>query len=1029
MAQDNTITFKIGNENKPVVENKDFENSIFSKQYRTAVNIVSNYFDSVVQDDGGRPDRGFNTRYPDNERRYDDADGNLDNAAFQGLAFCGERGDGKTSAMLSFINILRDANEFNVSNGGRCGEGVQLIKSVLGEDNSVLRQSTVIMRPIDPTRFVNYNILEVIVSEIYEKVNMMRRMDKERGRELYRYDGIYLLFQSVKQSIRLLNRKEESLFDVLEDLEDLSDIIKLKYNLHRLFRAYLGLHRASRLIIPIDDMDLKIKGTFDLTERLRKYLAMPEIIVLMSVKPDQLLSGVEHALKLSVANDSSSFPQEEITHMAEKYLIKLLPQGCRVQMPGTEGLFERKFRVVNRRDERVYSNRTLKDGVLELIFLKTRYLFYNSLGEVSTLFPDNLRELFHLIAMVVEMKIPGRNGDQTHRANQLQFKNYFFGVWTECLKPVDKVKVHEWTSSSLDYTLNKDVVQYLRENLESYIKRKDSPDNQDDPEESSWDKRLKGMTVLIRDSITNPSDYTYNVSLGDVFFILDIIEREVLPDRDYRLVFFIRSLYSIKLYDKYDYITHNNLVYPPGGNSGEIYRNDERFKNVNALQRLVGSSYFTFIPKQLIATKDEPLDRRVIRGRGGLNDLINDIVAGKLTDTLYLKLAEFFILCVSHSVSSKANMASAGWDFPVKYMVDARQESDPIAFSRFSNHRGYYEFNVLAPFANMVNIRYAYEKFNNGDKLFEMALDDPDSLLNTMLKEAYEDRYGSDENRNNPFSLTVDTLGDGKDVEDKVQIFTRHFHSLYSAAIIRNSEILIALSDYFRLIRDKISREGGESEISGILSSDMKVPAQAVSKLQRFFTEITKNTSSMTTHRFEIPKDDNHSGIRHKISFQFCKVLAQFLEDLVKSASGPDPDAFNRFCNIYYWKGTDTFTSAQVILKGENIINPDLNQLKDILRKVFLVANFIQGYGSKSFEELFGWLEFTDPENVAVQLLCKNSMEELKAYFRPPRFQDKAGHSAWLERIVKRPDLWASFLGNSYFLSQLTDELEKKDML
>lgn len=1025
MAQDNTITFKIGNENKPVVENKDFENSIFSKQYRTAVNIVSHYFDSVVQDDGDRSDSGFNTGYPDNERRHDDADGNLDNAAFQGLAFCGERGDGKTSAMLSFINILRDANEFKVSNGRRCGDGVEFIWSVLGKENPILSRSTVILRPIDPTRFVNYNILEVIVSEIYEKVNMMRRTDKERGRELYRYDGIYLLFQSVKQSIRLLNKKEESLFDVLEDLEDLSDIIKLKYNLHRLFRAYLGLHRASRLIIPIDDMDLKLKGTFDLTERLRKYLAMPEVIVLMSVKPDQLLSGVEHALKLSVANDSSSFPQEEITHMAEKYLIKLLPQGCRVQMLGTEGLFERRFRVVNRRDERIYSNRTLKDGVLELIFLKTRYLFYNSQGEVSTLFPDNLRELFHLIAMVAEMKIPERNGDQTHRANQLQFKNYFFGVWTESLYQEDQLKVHEWISSSLDYTLNKDVVFYLNDKLNYYIERNGLLNSTDEIEESKLDKRLKAVSVLLRNSITNPLDYTYNVSLGDVFFILDIIEREVLPDRDYRLIFFIRSLYSIKLYDKYDYITHNHLVYPPGGNSGEIYRNDERFKNVNVLQRLVGGSYFTFIPKQLIATKDEPLDRRVIRGRGGLNDLINDIVAGKLTDTLYLKMAEFFILCVSHSVSSKGNMTSAGWEFPVKYMVEARLESDPIAFSRFSNQRGYYEFNVLAPFANMVNIRYAYERFNNGNRLFEMALDKPDSLLRTMLDQVYEDRDVTDGNRHVRISINPEMSG--QSIEAKIRMLDRPFHSLYSGSIIRNSEILIALSDYFKFIRDKISREGADKGIPDSLPHARM--AQAVSKLQRFFTEINENTSSMTTHRFEIPKDDSHSGVRHKISFRFCSVLAQFLEALVTSASGPDPDAFNKFCDIYYWKKTDNGYSPEIVSNGIEPANQNPDFFSYILRDVFRLIGFEHKGQVMSFDELFAWLVFTDIENVDSQQKCKNYMEAVKSFLTPPRFKDKAGQAAWLERVHNYPEIWAPFLENSYFQDQFIENMAKKGIL
>ncbi|MDE5758469.1 MAG: hypothetical protein K2H85_07635, partial [Allobaculum sp.] len=452
---------------------------------------------------------------------------------------------------------------------------------MIGKNSSILQKKTVILDPIDPTQFVNYNIIEVILSQIFSKLNTLKDEKKRERHITFNCDDLLLEFQAVKRSIEILGKKDNSIFDALEDFNELSDAVRLKSKIHSLILSFLDICNASHLIIPIDDVDLQMKGVYEMVERLRKYFALSEIIVVMAVKPKQLFSAIEHAIRMSVESDEKSFSETELEMMTEKYLIKFLPQNCRVQMPGVEGIFDRKLVIQDRSGDIRFKNDTFKDGVLELIFMKTRYLFYNSLGEISTLFPTNLRELFHLVGLIAEMKSLTYNGDDIHRLNQRNFKNYFFGIWTESLKKEYREKAKEWSGLISDNTLNKDVVSFLRSKFEQYLHRKISSDIDEEEggkEETENDKtNLSDIFGMIEDSILSKRNYTYNVSVGDVFYILDTIEKEIMPDDDYRFIFFIRSLYSIKLYDKYDIITHNQQVFPLESPSGGIYRNDERF--------------------------------------------------------------------------------------------------------------------------------------------------------------------------------------------------------------------------------------------------------------------------------------------------------------------------------------------------------------------------------------------------------------------------------------------------------------------
>ena len=92
MERKNTITFKIGDENRIIVENlkdKVISESIFSNQYRKALHVLDSFLSHKTE---------YNK--------------NLNEFRSNVFAFIGERGSGKTSCMASINNylVLNDAD-------------------------------------------------------------------------------------------------------------------------------------------------------------------------------------------------------------------------------------------------------------------------------------------------------------------------------------------------------------------------------------------------------------------------------------------------------------------------------------------------------------------------------------------------------------------------------------------------------------------------------------------------------------------------------------------------------------------------------------------------------------------------------------------------------------------------------------------------------------------------------------------------------------------------------------------------------
>ena len=139
-----TIIFKQGEENGIVIEREKFENSIFLNQYQQAINIFQRLWTKQ---------KGI--LLSDNRSSY-----RIDNQFSNIIAFCGDRGEGKTSCMSSFATILTDDSV-----------RAQAQTTLLLPDKMIACKQVEWLDTIDPSFFdTKHNVLELLLGRMYAKV-------------------------------------------------------------------------------------------------------------------------------------------------------------------------------------------------------------------------------------------------------------------------------------------------------------------------------------------------------------------------------------------------------------------------------------------------------------------------------------------------------------------------------------------------------------------------------------------------------------------------------------------------------------------------------------------------------------------------------------------------------------------------------------------------------------------------------------------------------------------------------------------
>lgn len=832
-----TINYERGQERDIVIETGDFGNSIFTSQYKRALSLILSYMPGI------------------------------DKSAPRIIAFCGERGEGKTSCMTSVLEIL-NAIDRGHNRKKQIPVDNQLDEFLMDADVNRLAEYKFSMMPvIDPAFFDdNHNVLEIVIGHMYNRVFLRDTYD--HNEDAFSRRSLEKAFQRVKKCLQTIVIGQGRSIDELHELGMLASAINLREEMEKLVECYLAYTRADALIVPIDDIDLSMNHAYDMCEELRKYLCVKRCIVMTCVKVAQLqdaISGEFH----SILNGKVSI--EETQTMAKKYIDKLLPVSSRIDMPKAYTLSEIPI-CIKENGVVIDQKENLRNGVLELIFNRTRYLFYNPAGGVSPIVPNNLRDLFNLIGLLASM--PPVDDSKSERGrniladNKKFFKHYMFLVWKNRFDNKLQAKLDELINFDFGTSFNRQVVSLLVDiPVFKTLFEKDYSDEEDkemetdpDDEESDTSNSQTDFSQDLITGITDEENFGYNVTIGDVFYLFSLLEKETLAENDFALVFFLKSLYSIRLYEIYEEITENHgRVYPETKPTEKgLTVTDDRFDHTNHLQQLVGGSYFTYFPGELLPSG---LDLQIIEGTP-VNQLIREVkkdmphmleLCSKEqksdeenvtleTFALKLRLMEFLMLITKASVRRKHR---EDHEKPVvAVLYEMRCNVVPFHYRNFSSNTGYFLMDVMAPFANILNIEFAYKRFPQvTDEFYRQISAFPDSLINQIADVTSATRqhihYEDDPDR-------------------------EKMHRILSDSAIRNAEVLTAVKEKFIVKR-------------------LKNQDSVENQLMMFYGIVQK--SEMSTHKI------NDDTAPYSIDFHFLQPLSELMRQLIKPKEGDDEKA------------------------------------------------------------------------------------------------------------------------------------------
>lgn len=589
------IVFDFDNDNRPMRETVA-EGTLFEPQYTQALSQINVYLGEL---DLEKTEEDRDATIHKNNTEYIPDDIDYNNNIF---SFIGDRGTGKTSCMISVASMLKSKEEID--------------KKVYPNIDKI-KFTTIDL--IDPAYFdKSHNLLSLFLAKLYKKYSQLLEKDTQS-----------IVFRSQKQKFlqfyrdahsqlhRLYYEKDGKTFsdeDLMEYVEDVSASVKLKRTIQDLVDAYLECFqwKDTILILRIDDVDMDIHNASKMIETMRKYFVQPNLLVFVSC-------DIKLLEKIKSGDFKKDLQDKEITsehrELAERYLAKVFPHSHRIQMPEPYSYHDKPLRIIGnftteagyidpagRNESKYYKDFvSVKQAVLELILKKTRYLFYNTNYYESYIVPRNLRELRQLMKLLVTMPDYHSEG-KPHPHNKTLFKEYFFDNWVRMNLLPDDRKIVAHLRSIQNYVLFNETLIGILQN------------------------RFPNKDISHTTTVEN-----LPVTIGDVIYLISSIEPTLIHESDRKLMFFIKSYYSILLYDFYCEILgdldngHRQSKRPTkdGTTTSQSICRQDLWNEFYDFEKLVGGSYLNLVADRQYAV----LNVSTLRKR--IEDCIQLLKSGK----------------------------------------------------------------------------------------------------------------------------------------------------------------------------------------------------------------------------------------------------------------------------------------------------------------------------------------------------------------------------------------------------------------
>ena len=382
---------------KAQIKNNIEVDDIFFEQYRQAARL----FEALLLAQRNNAEK-ISENVFSNIKDYREYNNNI-------IAFCGDRGYGKTSVMLSFLEHVKNVS-YGISR-----------ESCLFSHDSIVKE-TVISDAIyiEPSTLENeHNILDLLLANMFQNVKHKIEQNSncvsldEKNYLLQCFQNVYRTVSLIKDSKSMLEKEFDDEGD-LSKLSRLSESIRLKPMFMQLLQAYLSFMCSNNhskntvnnvVIIAIDDLDISFSNAYTMAEQIRKYLIIPGIVIFMAIKIPQLQFCIEeynirHFQMYMNLKDQKSYVLDDIKNLSYKYISKLIPLAHRVLLS----------KLGDIRDVVLYEGGKTFDNPIEymneVLSQKTGTHLLDCLGAHSPVMVDNLRDFINVMNIITSFDSP-----------------------------------------------------------------------------------------------------------------------------------------------------------------------------------------------------------------------------------------------------------------------------------------------------------------------------------------------------------------------------------------------------------------------------------------------------------------------------------------------------------------------------------------------------------------------------------------------------------------------------------------------
>ncbi|EHQ89492.1 hypothetical protein [Desulfosporosinus youngiae] len=529
---------------------KNYEESLFKNAYKDALKCLR----MIVKDRDSSDHTcseacsGSNARWRENANSWDESRVISDKLNTI-IAFVGDRGTGKSTAMVSFVKFLVTGN-----------------LKIARYSEKEMHYYFYTLPVIDPSRLSeDETIIGAIVSKIFREVqDYVQKCVREGGNDLD--DNIIRkaieACEKVHQAIRVryLSLKE-TLKENSDDLEHLSMLAKttrLRDSIKELVDIYLqiiaGPERAkySFLFIPIDDLDTNIEHGYEMVEEIRSFLMLSNVVIPVAVKLEQLSDALEQkfiTLFKELHNEKKELLDAHPAEMAMKYIQKLIPAQRRIMLPKLEMQTLGNIPIITKTTKGKYKSlagkRKLVDYFFELIYTRTEIVLVKNENGAHPIIPLNLRALHQSIDFFENLPVLIEDNNKISDSK----------IWLDNLDALEVWLLDSVTSNSVPREMANIIRSFARhpnEGINGYLAR--SLDKYGISKNIRLTSRHKGPEycgLFGNDQsalrIIETGTLQENISLGDVLYLLHVMQMYDSSEGIRHFTAAIKLLYSIRM--------------------------------------------------------------------------------------------------------------------------------------------------------------------------------------------------------------------------------------------------------------------------------------------------------------------------------------------------------------------------------------------------------------------------------------------------------------------------------------------------